>query len=205
MKWCGAHSPRDRYGRNPALASTVMSVTLRKVLSSRWFFLDSLENGGSGTAIDEGNEHELSAGGLNGLASDYLVGRIVRTFHKHIGNERVDELGGRVFRENSNDVNACERCENDRAVHLLIDRAGWPFEPAHGRVGIQADDEDVTELARGEEVFDMPAMQDIEYAVCKHDATRAWRCVTRNEARAIDDLVSGRNQVHFTARFLKAK
>ena len=50
------------------------------------------------------------------------------------------------------------------------ERTPAAFEPTHGRVPVQSDEEDVTEPARGFQIADMPDVEQIEAAIGQHDA-----------------------------------
>ena len=77
--------------------------------------------------------------------------------------------GGRVLVEDHDRVDAGERGQHFGALVLPVDRAGRSLVAADGRVGVEPDDQDVAERARGLQVADVAGMQQIEDAVGEDD------------------------------------
>jgi hypothetical protein len=102
------------------------------------------------------------------------------------GSERGDEFGGRVLVEERDGIDAGEAGQDVGAVVLVDDGPALALEAAHGRVGVDADDEAVAERAGGVQVRDVAAVQDVEAAVGEDDG------LVRGPAEAADERRRGR-------------
>ena len=65
-------------------------------------------------ALDQGDEHQPAAGGLDLRAADDLIGPIVASLDQHIGTDRLDQFQRRVFVEDGHGVDGLERAARPR-------------------------------------------------------------------------------------------
>src|SRR5436190_13335723 len=97
--------------------------------------------GGRVTLLDRRADHHAAAR-LDGIASDDLVGGPVRPLHQTIRLHPRNDLCWRVVVENRHGVDTLERRQHFRPDELRVDRTSSSLVPAHGCIGVQADDEE---------------------------------------------------------------
>lgn len=98
------------------------------------------------------------------------LGGVVTAFDVDIGAELVDQGFGGVFVEGDGGVDGSEGAEHGEAVIERVDGPVRGFlEPSDAVVGVDSDNEGVSESARGLEVRDVAGVEDIENAVREDD------------------------------------
>ena len=81
-------------------------------------------------------------------AADDFVGAVIASLDQDVGANRRDQLEGRVFVEDRDGVDDLEGAQDLGAGLGRVDRAAWPFQAAHARVGVQADDQEISQVGR---------------------------------------------------------
>src|SRR5829696_3929034 len=114
------------------------------------------------------NPHDAPAARLDGVAANDRMLRPVRAFDEHVGLDRLDDLGRCVFVEDDDRVHAREGSQDLRAVLLGVDRTLGPFVAAHRRVGVQPDDQRITQRAGLAKITDVTGVENIEHAIREH-------------------------------------
>lgn len=89
----------------------------------------------------------------------------VRSFYEDVGYDCGDEFTRRVFVEENDSVNGFERKDSIGSLAFRHDRAGWAFEPPNACVGVECENEDVTERTGLLEQPDVSGMQQVVAAV----------------------------------------
>ena len=79
-----------------------------------------------------------------------------------VGAYRFDQTVGSVLAEHADARDAGERGDDLRSLVLAVDRARRAFEPPHGIVAVDADQQRVAQIAGLLQVTHMPDMQDVE-------------------------------------------
>ena len=91
--------------------------------------------------------------------------RVIAAFDVDIRLSGGEKIGRGAFGKNADATDTFEGGEHGRAVGFRIHRARWAFEFAHARVAVDAQEEQVTEVARVFQVGHMAEMQNVEAAV----------------------------------------
>ena len=78
---------------------------------------------------------------------------------------RRDEPRGRVLTEEHHIIDGREGREDGRSIVVPVDRAMLSLDAADGAVGVQSDDQDVAEFARGRKILHVTAVQDVKCSV----------------------------------------
>lgn len=129
--------------------------------------MHAVEHGGGAAAGDEGEDGDGGAGGIEGgfFAGVEGVGGVVAAFGVDVGLDLFDEAGDAGFFEDDDGVDAAEGGDDFGAIEFGVDGAVGAFEGADGGVGIDGDDEGVSEGAGLLEVADVAGVQKVEAAV----------------------------------------
>jgi hypothetical protein len=98
------------------------------------------------------------------------VDRVVAALDVDVGADQVDQPHRGVLLEHHDVVDRAQRRQHRRAVPGRVDRAVGPLEAPYGLVGVEPDDQDVTERARLAQVLHMTTVDDVEATVGEHDA-----------------------------------
>ena len=133
------------------------------------------------------NPHDASDRFHLGTSGD-LLDPIIAALHQNVGKQLRDQLTRRVLAEKRDPIDAREAGEHVRAALFVVQWSLRSFQPTHGSVRIERDDEHVAERARREEILHVSRMQDIENAVGEYDAFTARACERTDERGAILDL-----------------
>lgn len=128
---------------------------------------EDVRGGVAGNDIDADNHASRS---FYFCAANDLVARPVATFDEDIRQELGDYVLWGQFRENQDSIDTFETGKDFGALLFGEDRARRTFEAAHAEVAIDADNEQVTEGARGFETLNVPGMKKIEAAVGEDQA-----------------------------------
>ena len=90
-------------------------------------------------------------------------------------------------------VNRLEGSKHSRAVALVIDRTCRAFKAASGRIGVQTNDENITQLRRVLEQVNVTTMENIEHAVREYDGPTPStpRCGETDKGRTANDRFGG--------------
>jgi hypothetical protein len=113
---------------------------------------------------------------FDGIPADDLIGRPVGSFDENIRLQDRNDLGGGVFLEGDNCVDACKGREQLASFVLWHEWPTFGLVPANRRVGIHSYDQSLTQRTRLLEVANVPGVEQIEHAVGEHD------CLSRRTA-----------------------
>jgi len=123
-------------------------------------------------ALEQRNDSHLPAPRANFFCAHDRLLAIIAAFDQHVGLESRHDREWRILIEDHHGVDGLQRRQNIRAIILGSHRALRSLvEAADRRIAIDADDQGVTESARRREEIDVTGMQQVEYAIRKHDAT----------------------------------
>ncbi len=149
---------------------------------------NAIENRRGRVPLLDRDAHHAAAVRLDDVAADDRVVRPVGALDEHVGLQCRDDLAGRVLVENDRRVDARERGEDLGAFVLGRDRPPLALVRAHRSIGVDADDERVTEGACLPQVADVAGMEEIEDAVGEDHGTAG-------RAHAPDQGERGRRRV----------
>lgn len=97
-------------------------------------------------------------------------GPVVATFDVDVRADRREEPVRALFPEDDNGVHASQSGENGGALFLWYERTMRAFEFTRGTVGIEADDEQVTEFFGALQIADVTEVKEVETTVGGDDA-----------------------------------
>ena len=113
----------------------------------------------------ERNNDDAPAPALHFVGADDRAFSVVAAFHYDVRLESHDELQRRVLREDNDQIDALHGGEHECALGGAPDRPARTFEPAHGLIAVDADDERIRGRAGCNEKIDMTGMEQIENSV----------------------------------------
>ena len=122
------------------------------------------EYSGRGIARFQSHEFDPAARGFDLFAAGYEM-RPIRAFHEDIRQQTGNQLSRRVFIEQNHGIHRLQSGDQFGAFALRCNRALGTFRPAHSGVGIQSDDEHVTQRAGPLQQPDMARVQQVVTAV----------------------------------------
>jgi hypothetical protein len=126
-----------------------------------------VEELGGGAAGEQGQDADDPPGLLDGPA--FVPGNLsasqVAAFDVEVRLCGVEEAGGSQVVEDADGIDAFEGGEDEGAVVLGIERAGWAFESANGGIAVESDDEEVGLGAGAGEISDVAGVEDVKAAV----------------------------------------
>jgi hypothetical protein len=134
----------------------------------------SLNEPGARVPVDEREDHDPPAGGADLFTADDVLGAVVTAFDQDIRDERGDQLAWSVFVEGGHGVHAAEAGQDVESIVEVDDRPGLAFEAADRLVGVDPDDQLVTQVPCSEEVLDVTAVEEIEAPVGEDEASGPW-------------------------------
>ena len=119
-----------------------------------------------------------------------LFDPIVGTLYQNIGKEALDEGRGGVIVEHGYRVHAAESRDYTGSIGLRLQGPARAFQPPGGSIGVHPDHEAIPEAARRFERCDVPAVQQIEYAVAEHqpEVPRTAETLDQNRHRENSSL-----------------
>lgn len=88
-----------------------------------------------------------------------MLRQIVGPFCMDIRFDRFEKFYRCVFVENTDEVDARQRCKHFCAIVLLIDRTLLAFQSAHRCIGIKSHSQNIAQLSGGLKKSHMPDMQ----------------------------------------------
>ncbi len=153
------------------------------------FRSDVLQKGSRGAARKQRSNHDSSPSRDHLRCTYDLLRSIISALHQHIWEETADESVWRILVEDGNHVHGGHCGQDHGTVFLGVDGPVRPLEPADRSIGIQADDERVSESTRRIQELDMAAVKDIEAAIGKHHRFLAWAVEAAQHLRDIEDLL----------------
>lgn len=113
----------------------------------------------------ERNYDDAPAPALHFVGADDRAFSVVAAFHYDVRLENPDELEGRVLRENDDQIDTFHGGEHEGALGRATNRPARAFEPAHGLIAVDADDQRIRGRAGCNEKIDMTGMEQIENSV----------------------------------------
>jgi hypothetical protein len=113
--------------------------------------------------------HHSATATLDDIAPDDRAFGPVGTFDENVRLKHSDKLVRSVLVEHHDSVHALERFQNLDTLRFRRQRAIRALVGSNRSVGIDANDQHVTEIARLSQVSDVARMQEIEDAVRKDD------------------------------------
>ncbi len=117
---------------------------------------DLLDDGrGRVAGLDRNTDHP-AASRFDDVAADDGVGGPVGAFDEHVGLERRNEGVGRLLVEDDHAIDAVERAQDLGPLELGGDRTVRPLVGTDRPIGVETNDQRVTEAARRREIPDMP-------------------------------------------------
>lgn len=140
---------------------------LASVTAFRWIFLfpGSFNEAGGGTALDEVQREDFTTDGLDEWSTHDLIDLPVASLDEDLGSDLVNEIFGSVFVKETDEINAGQGREDFRAVVFGLKWTVGTFESFDAGVGINADEECISELSGFLQVSDVADMQKVEAAV----------------------------------------
>jgi hypothetical protein len=115
----------------------------------------------------ERNYDYAPAPALHFVGADDRAFSVVAAFHYDVRLENPDEFEGRVLRENNDQIDTFHGGEHERALGSTPDRSARAFEPAHGLIAVDADDQRIRGRAGCNKKIDVTGMEQIENSVGK--------------------------------------
>jgi hypothetical protein len=113
----------------------------------------------------EWNYDDAPAPALYFFGADDRAFSVVAALDYNVRLENPHELKGRVLRENNDEIDAFHGGEHERALGSTPNRPARTFEPAHGLIAVDADDQRIRARASCNEKIDMTGMEQIENSV----------------------------------------
>jgi len=113
----------------------------------------------------ERNYYDAPAPALHFVGADDRAFCVVAAFHYDIRLENPYELERRVFRENNDQIDTFHGGEDECALGSAPNRPARTFEPAHGLIAVDADDQRIRGRAGCNEKIDMTGMEQVENSV----------------------------------------
>src|ERR1019366_4939913 len=119
---------------------------LRRAILRRADFTDQLRCGATGFKGQNlhPNTEAFQENLFRGIEG---AGFVIAAFDIHVGPNDGEELAGVRFAKNHDGIDTFQRGEHGGPVALRSEGAGWSFEPAHGLITVQADNQQVAEAA----------------------------------------------------------
>lgn len=129
--------------------------------------MQAVEDTGGAATWHEGEDGNGSACGVkSGLfAGVESLGRVVTAFGVDVRLNFRDEPGDAWFFKKDHGIDTTESSDDFSAIEFAIDGAAGALEGADGVVGVDSDDESVSERAGLLEVSDVTGMKEVETAV----------------------------------------
>ena len=90
---------------------------------------------------------------------------VIAAFDVDVGLSGGEEIGGANIGKDADCVHGFEGGENGGAVGFVVEGAAFAFEATDGGIGINADEEEITEITGLLEVGDVTEMKEIEATV----------------------------------------
>lgn len=95
--------------------------------------------------------------------------RVITALHDYVRPEVLDQAERSVFGKNDDEVDTLECCENICSIAIGAHGPGRPFEPAHGFIAVDSNDQVICRRPRGIQHVDVSAVEQIEDAVGESD------------------------------------
>jgi hypothetical protein len=118
--------------------------------------------------LDRDPDHPAAAR-FDDIAADDRVFGPIGPFDERIRLKRVDQIVRRVLVEHDHAVHAGKRLEDFNSLGLGRNRPPWAFDGANRSIGVDADNQRITQAAGALQVADVAWVKKIEYAVGEHD------------------------------------
>jgi len=120
--------------------------------------------------FDEFDTENFAAVAHNEPAAHDILDLPVAALYQHIGSQRRYYPLRRILGKNNDMIDRLKRRDDGRALLLCHGRPAGAFQPFHGVVAIDPDDEDIPFVTRRLKIRHMAEMQDIETTVGKNDS-----------------------------------
>ena len=123
-------------------------------------------------SIGKWNDDNLPAPALDFARADDGLGCIIPALHDHVRTQRFYQLQRRVLIERNDEIHRLESRQNVSAILRVANGTSGSFEPLHGSVGIDSNDQRITVCPRSGEQINVTPMQQIEDTVGEDDFSR---------------------------------
>jgi hypothetical protein len=111
------------------------------------------------------NHFNMPAPTLHFGCTDNCIHSIVAALRNDIRAQRLDELEWSVFAEEDNPINRLKSSQHISALSFAPDGPALAFEPFHGCISVEADDQCITEPTRLGQDIHVTRMEEIEYSI----------------------------------------
>ncbi|CUU16974.1 hypothetical protein CDS [Bradyrhizobium sp.] len=129
-----------------------------------------MDQRGRAEALEDVDQHDDSAGGLDDLMADHLLAGVVATLHQRARLDPGDQIDRRILLEEDDEVDGFERREHFRTRTFVLNRAIGALQPPHRGIAVEADDQAIAGSARRGQHLDVAGMQDVKAAIGEADA-----------------------------------
>src|SRR5450631_705837 len=130
---------------------------------------DALDDAGRRAARQVANRHDPAAVALDRQALRKGVGVVVAALDVDVRADRLEQPDRRVVLEYGHVLDAADGRDDRGAILRRADRPVRAFQLAHGLVGVDPDDQHVTEGCGLLKAFDVAAVQHVEASVGEHN------------------------------------
>src|SRR5690554_1806977 len=119
-------------------------------------------------ALDSAESQDLCAEFEHDFLADYLSSRAA--LDQYVGAERFEQFAGSVFVEYRHVIDAFERPEHFRPLHLPYHRAGRAFETLDAFIRVNRDDKAVAQATGFLKIANVSDVQQVKTPIGEHDA-----------------------------------
>ena len=99
-----------------------------------------------------------------------VLGQVVAAFDVDVRPDRSDQLRWCVLVEQDRVIDDVQRADERQPVRFSVDGTGRSFESPRAGVGVETDDENVSQSAGPAQKLHVSGMKDVEHAVGEDDA-----------------------------------
>jgi hypothetical protein len=121
-------------------------------------------------ARNDGNGNDTASSGFYFFAAYDLIARPVAAFNQNVRKQSRDHLAWRELIENHHSIHTFEPGKDFGPLALRQYGASRSLQLAHAGIAVEAHDQYISKRARLLEAADVPGMQQIETAICEHNA-----------------------------------
>jgi hypothetical protein len=109
-------------------------------------------------------QNDAPAMRFDNVASTHIV-RPIMPLYENVRQDGLDERPRLVLVKEDDTIDGTKRGKDRRAIALRIDRPARAFDPKHGGIAVQTDNERVALSPRKVEVLNMTAVENIKTAI----------------------------------------
>ena len=129
------------------------------------FGTDLADESGDGDGVGYGDDDDLAAITVHHLPAADLGGGIVAALGEDVGFQGRQDLGKLFRRKHGNVVHCLQSGQHPQALVCMDHRPARTFDPTDGVVGVQGDDQNISQAPGFLQKFNVPPMQEIEATV----------------------------------------